>query len=245
MQGFSSKRSDNENNNSTSSFFCDPWETITYVVVVMSYAVFEFSSEFFGLRHQKYYNFNEQKKNQFENVNLDQFRQNINMDFKNWPIQQNFSKSTIQIFWWLETWISKNNSNAVCYNYDVLFAFANAISTTSRVYQIEFFQNSVFFIWDFFFRKKIIKRKKLCKTLFWKKYSEHSGIFSENLFQHIAKRWLSLTWLDLVFRPSAPYFIKNAYIQILSMHEKKKVKKKSIKTHHQYAEKNVPLCMLY
>jgi hypothetical protein len=40
-------------------------------------------------------------------------------------------------------------------------------------------------------------------------------------------------------------FIKNAYIQILSMHEKKKVKKKSIKTHHQYAEKNVPLCMLY
>ena len=103
MQGFSSKRSDNENNNSTSSFFCDPWETITYVVVVMSYAVFEFSSEFFGLRHQKYYNFNEQKKNQFENVNLDQFRQNINMDFKNWPIQQNFSKSTTQIFWWLET----------------------------------------------------------------------------------------------------------------------------------------------
>jgi len=36
--------------------------------------------------------------------------------------------------------------------------------------------------------KKIIKIKKLCKTLFWKKYSEHSGIFSENLFQHIAKR---------------------------------------------------------
>jgi len=30
------------------------------------------------------------------------------------------------------------------------------------------------------------------------------------------------------------------------MHEKKKVKKnQSIKTHHQYAEKNVPLCMLY
>ena len=31
-------------------------ETITYVAVVMSYAVFEFSSELFGLIHQKYHN---------------------------------------------------------------------------------------------------------------------------------------------------------------------------------------------
>ena len=101
-------------------------------------------------------------------------------------------------------------------------AFANVISTTSKVYQIEVFQNSVFFM-----AKKLIKLKKLCKTLFWKKIIEHSGIFSENLFQHIAKSWWSLTWLVLVFRPSAPYFIKNAYIQILSMHEKNKVKKKN------------------
>ena len=43
-------------------------------------------------------------------------------------------------------------------------------------------------LFEIFLEKKIIKRKKLCKTLFWKKYSEHSGIFSENLFQHIAKR---------------------------------------------------------
>ena len=96
MQGFSSKRSDNENNNSTSSFFCDPWETITYVLVVMSYAVFEFSSELFGLRHQKYHNLQaikytmlnfKEQNSQFENLNLDQFRQNINMDFQNWPIR--------------------------------------------------------------------------------------------------------------------------------------------------------------
>jgi len=94
VQGFSSKRSDNENNNSTSSFFCDPWETITYVLVVMSYAVFEFSSELFGLRHQKYHNLQantmlnfKEQNSQFENLNLDQFRQNINMDFQNWPIR--------------------------------------------------------------------------------------------------------------------------------------------------------------
>jgi len=82
----------------------------------------------------------------------------------------------------------------VCYNSDVLFAFANAISTASIVYQIEFFPKFCLLYLRFFKEKleimvkKIIKLKKSCKTLFWKKYSEHSGIFSENLFQHIAKR---------------------------------------------------------
>jgi len=87
-------------------------------------------------------------------------------------------------------------------------------------------------IFEIFFRKKVklwqkrLLNSKNCVRHYFGKNTVNTVVSSENLFQHIAKRWWSLTWLDLVFRPSAPYFIKNAYIQILSMHEKKKVKKK-------------------
>ena len=180
-------------------------------------------------------NFNEQKS-QFENLNLDQFRQNINT--------YGFSKLAIQIFWWLETWILRIIQMLCAITMMCYLLLPMQLVPLQECIKLNF-SKILSSLFEIFLEKKIIKRKKLCKTLFWKKIQWTQWYLLWKLFQHIAKRWLSLTWLDLVFRPSAPYFIKNAYIQILSMHEKKKVKKKSIKTHHQYAEKNVPLCMLY
>ena len=81
--------------------------------------------------------FNEQRS-QFENLNLDQFRPKINMDFQNWPIRyfDGLKHEYLRIIQMLCA------ITLMCY----VFAFANVISTTSKVYQIEFFQNSVFFI---------------------------------------------------------------------------------------------------
>jgi hypothetical protein len=74
------------------------------------------------------------------------------MEFQNWPIRYLKHKylRIIQILYAI---------TLMCY----VFANANVISTTSRVYQIEFFQNSVFFF-QIFFRKKVkYMTKKLIK----------------------------------------------------------------------------------